>query len=306
MLRKIYLHNSLNALAPEPIEFDARNCFEVVRFLKIAVPGFWRQFRELDRICFIRKTGEETSVIEREELAWQLGDTEEVHICPVVEGAGAETIGGYLLNMVISMAVSYAVSYILQSMQETPETEDLKPDQSSTIFNGGKTLDRQGGRVPLAYGRCMVNGVRVNINYEAVDAALGQSNSITIGAGETSVFNIFTNDKNLTSPVVVNFSIDGTTTAAGGTYTGFGSEVTVRVLANGQFTLSATLAGGGTSFTVEVYATDNGLSIPQKVYVTIYAPVSDPGSQGGEGGGGEGSGGESGGGESGGGEGIGL
>lgn len=279
MLRKIYLHQSLNKLAPEPIEVAVNDCYELVRYLKAFVPGFWRAFKQLDRVVFIRKSKGEYSAIEKEELTWRLGDAEEIHLTPAVEGAGLEvgTAAWYAVNIVVSLAVSYAVSYILQSMQETPETEDLKPDQSSTIFNGGKTLDRQGQRVPLVYGRCMANGVRVNISYEAVDASLGQSDYISLTFGESARVNVFANDKSLVAPTLVNITIDDVTTPAGTAVSAFYGYVTILANANGDITITSTkIAGVGARIVVDVYATDNGLSIPQKLYVDIHmVPYND-------------------------------
>lgn len=273
MLQKIYLHGPLQKVLPEPIEVAVTNCHELIRYLKALVPGFWREFRQLDKVAFIKKSGESAEAIELEQLNWMLGDAEEIHIVPVLGGAFAEVTAAmvyeFAVQVAVSMAASYAVSYILQSMQKTPETENLQPEQASTIFNGGKTLDRQGQRVPLVYGRCMVNGVRVNIGYEAVDASLGQSDYISLDPGNSGTLNVFANDKNLVSPVVVNFTINGQQTAAGGTYTAPFSAYTVQVLANGQVNITSGSNASALDVVVEIYATDNGLSIPQKLHIAF-------------------------------------
>lgn len=286
MIRLVYLHGPLGEkYGTDPLEFQADTVHQLISALKIFCQGFETELRKYSQICIVKKRGNEISGVPQEELGIGFGNWDELHINASVTAAGVETFAAWVASyagsyyslayvaayIVYSIAVSYALSYIVQSMQDTITTEKAKAENASTLFNGPENRIGQGARVQLNYGRFRVGSVTLNQNMTSVRQPLTANDNISLLTTDaSSSINVFSNDLFSIAPVVTNFVINGTTTAAGGTYSGI-AGVTVNITAAGVCTVTPT-SETANSFSITVNATDSGTAINQSIAVDVSIP----------------------------------
>lgn len=286
MLRKIYLHGGLaKTFGSEPIEFKATHPRDVLKALSLRHRGFMKELRRYPDVAIMTKRGDEVAFIPAEELSWTLGNWPEVHVGAGIQGAGtgAEAVYAYFIEAgyssyaafaiatVYTIAVSVVISSIMQSLADTPQTEEKANSVKSTLFNGPENRTNQGGRVQLGYGLFRVDSYTVNQDMYAVRMGLGAADTISVQEGNSASKNVFTNDYHLTSPMVTSFTINGTTTSAGGTWTN-GAGVDITGLSDGTFTVDSTGMtpdGAALEFTVDILSADGATAFNQKLTVSI-------------------------------------
>ncbi|MDP4299935.1 hypothetical protein [Leptothrix discophora] len=285
MTKTIYLHGPLaERYGHEPFTFKANNARDLFSGLKIICPGFLNELRRYSSLAIIKRDGDRVEGVRQDEYTLNFGQWQELHVIAGVTAAGGEAFAAWAVSAfgatgttatfvsfaaqaVYAIAVSYAVSAVIQSFQSTPTTEKAKATNESSLFDGPANNKQPGSRVQLNYGVFRVGSVTVNQKMTAIRQALAANDTVSLLESTTKVINIFTNDLFTTAPTVTNFVINGTTTAAGATYTSGGRSYTL--LANGQLTIVA--GAGAATTTITVNATDSGNPINQTVTVTITA-----------------------------------
>lgn len=292
MIRQIFLHGPLaQEFGSEPISFNFSTPREAIDVLEMAHPGFKRYLHEFSELAFIKKDGDKIQGIEPEELQMTVGRWPELHLFVSAEGAGTGVVEAYLISagwsafaawagsVVVSIAVNYALSYVISSFAETTSpTNETKAQNTSTLFSGVENMSGQGGRVPLLFGTFRGSTYTLNQAMRDTRVTVGATDSLNVYGPMTSsasgavtstgigTVNVFDNDYSKTAPTLVNFTVNGVTTAAGGMYSTAGYSV--NATAAGVVTVTA-IQNTYQAFTVVINATDAGTSFAQNLNVQI-------------------------------------
>lgn len=180
MIRTIYLHGSLKNEFGESFRFDAADVAEVGKAFKALVPGF-EEHVSGKYLRIHRGPVDKGFDIDECQLVLGLGNTKEVHIFPVPVAAGSDNnflmgaakivagiafvgVGFFALGGLATMAGKLAigigasmalsgVSTMLSPTVAPAETLEDTENQQSHLFNGAGNTTRQGGPVPLVYGK---------------------------------------------------------------------------------------------------------------------------------------------------------
>ena len=274
MIRDIYLAGPLaDRFGAGPYRLKADNIRELISGLTMHHPSFRRELLRHHDLAILKKKGSKVAYVDSAELDFQFGDWPELHLAAGEFGSaeGAAAVAAYFAQagtaayyaiyavsyVAITAAVSYGVSVIAQSLADTIDTSDAKrAENKSFLFNGPDNRETQGGRVQLLYGRFRCGSYTLSQSLEARRQAVGISDSLTTEEGTPISVNIFRNDYALVSPTVVSFTVNGTTTSAGGTLTT--PTYTLTIASNGDLTFSPAIGSGGTYFTVDVSSTSEG------------------------------------------------
>lgn len=199
MLRKIVLHGKLRESFGESFMLDVVSPAEAIRALCYMVEGFRAQLRE-GYYKIIRGPIEKDVFLSEKALHMKLGKAQELHIVPVIAGAGspwfsiilgvilvaaaflapyalpaigigtaatfaAGTIGGSITGLVASVGAGLALSGASALLAPSPKMSnaDASIDQRQSFLFGGQTnVGKQGGPVPLVYGRMRVGSVIIS------------------------------------------------------------------------------------------------------------------------------------------------
>ncbi|MEA3250128.1 MAG: tail assembly protein [Pseudomonadota bacterium] len=196
-MKEIHLHGSLGAHFGGRFSLDVRDPAEAVRALGIQLPGF-REAIEADNWHVIRGPLEDGDSLDEGGLTVSLGNQNEIHILPAIEGAGdgaGKVIGGIALvgaamfipggaalagialqPAVAGLGISMALGGVSQMLAPTPQSgyeEREPPDQRpSFLFDGPVNTSTQGLPVPVVYGRIKTGSVVVSagMTAEEIDA----------------------------------------------------------------------------------------------------------------------------------------
>lgn len=197
-MRKIVLQGKLKGLYQDDINFDVSSVAEAIRALCIQVDGFKEELEVGHYRVYIGDPMPE-NLIGESILNFNMGDTRDIHIQPVLEGAkggGGKLIAGIALvglsfaipgavgafgpqvpglfgaNIVTSSAVArLGFSMVLQGVSAllTPQISSPEPQQferaeakPSFLYNGPTNTTEQGGPVPLVYGQMRVGSIVVS------------------------------------------------------------------------------------------------------------------------------------------------
>jgi predicted phage tail protein len=285
----VYLHGPLaKSFGPGPWKFKANNLRELFAGLTMLHPTFRRELIKHQDLCVMKVKGEKVAFLTENELAFNFGDYEELHVGVgkvgnVAEGAAATaayffaqgTTAYYIAYAVayvaITAAISYAISTVITSLADVPASDEAaKKQQTSSLFNGPENRDAQGGRVQLIYGRFLAGSYTLSQNIEARRQAIGIDNSLAVETGSSAGMNVFSNDFGLVNPAVADFVIDGVTRAPG-TYalTGY----TITVASNGDLTFAPT--SDNLTITVLLNCTSTANNFDQTTVLTsvpVYVP----------------------------------
>ncbi|MBG6164963.1 putative phage tail protein [Labrenzia sp. EL_195] len=180
MIRTIYLHGKLKNEFGESFRFDAKDVAEVGKAFNALVPGF-RDYVTDKNLRVHRGPLDSGFDIDENQLELGLGKTKEIHIFPAPVAAGGDNnflmgaakivagiafvgIGFFALGGLATMAGKLAigigasmtlsgVSTMLSPTVAPAETLEDTENQQSHLFNGAGNTTRQGGPVPLVYGK---------------------------------------------------------------------------------------------------------------------------------------------------------
>ena len=187
MLRTIYLHGVL-ARFGESFRLDVRDAAEACRALGHQLPGF-RKTVEDGHWHVFRGPLDAQNDLSTDDLAVGLGQSDEIHIMPVAEGAGEvfQVIAGAALFTAGLLTANPALMYaggalalggVAQMLTSPPAVDNYsereRPDERpSFLFDGPTNTSTQGLPVPLIYGRMRTGSVVVSADLSADDIGLG-------------------------------------------------------------------------------------------------------------------------------------
>jgi len=175
---KIHLYGDLADNFGTLHEYDVSTPKEALRAMTMSHKS-WRSYVS-DKQCKIH-----TGKLELGEEELTLTGCEEIHVIPIIEGAGGDTgrnlgkivggvaligltggiagiFGGGLISTIVSSTLTSAAysmvyagaSALLTNPQESPivDTLETAENKPSYIFNGATNSVEQGGAIPLVYG----------------------------------------------------------------------------------------------------------------------------------------------------------
>lgn len=281
--RQVYLHGPLaTTYGAAPFTFRAETVSELLSGLSVLCPGFKRELLRYSQVSIVKVRDGQLLGVRREEYGLRFGQAQELHLWADVDVAGAESFalyfGSYMsaayvaAYVVYTVALMYVMGQIVQGLADTITTEDAKPSNASSLFNGPENKVRQGARVQLNYGRFRVGSVTLNQQMTSVRQAITKGDVLDMIVSTTGTLNVFANDVFLVTPAVTSFVVNGVTTTAGGTNSSL-AGTSVTVTAAGLVTVVDTL-GSVRSFDITVNATDSGVSPTQDISGTVTVNIS--------------------------------
>lgn len=167
MLRTVTLHGSLKKFSKTPIQVDANTTQMVMNGLVCQLGQAFKQAIKAGTFHVFKEKKAKGNDMSQEDVPMTLGDTEHLHIYPVVRASGGffKAIVGIALIAAgvffgIPILTSLGVSLVLGGIAEmlAPKPKTNKPQEQagqnpSFIFNGTVNVTEQGGPPPVLYGR---------------------------------------------------------------------------------------------------------------------------------------------------------
>lgn len=164
-MKKIILHGTLKRFG-ETFEMDVKNAAEAIRAIGVQVPGFMAAIRAGNWHIFrgeVRKGND----IPETEVDMGIGRAGEIHIMPVVAGAGStfNIIAGVVLvalapftgGATLAPGIALLGAGVVQMLTPVPSTDKYEEknvqERSSFLFDGPVNTSTQGLPVPVIYGR---------------------------------------------------------------------------------------------------------------------------------------------------------
>lgn len=198
-MKTLYLYGSLRNTFGESFKMDVATPAEAIRGMCIQLPGFeaaikagnWRMVRgELDG----------SDEVDEEGLQLTLGNQNEMHLIPVLEGANSG-VGMIIVGIVMIVAAFFtggasiaawgamstmlggaglgmAIGGIISATTKIPgatssSTGNEKPeDKASFLFDGPTNQSTQGVAVPRGYGRLLCGSIVVSAGLYAEPMAV--------------------------------------------------------------------------------------------------------------------------------------
>lgn len=191
MMRTIVLHGALADQFGGPFNLDVASPAEAVRALILQIKGLRQRLRQ-GHYRVIRKRNARQTDLGEHELSMRLGNAKELHIVPVIAGAGGtgRAIGKIVVGVALvaaavfvpvlgataflgttlagvagSVGLSLALSGVSTLLTKAPQTQsgNAAVDQrASFLFGGQLNVTTQGGPVPCVYGRFRVGSVLIS------------------------------------------------------------------------------------------------------------------------------------------------
>ena len=165
-LRDIYLYGRLGRLYGKKHRLAVETPAEALRALSARHKGFWEEFKASGGYRFVRgkkKTGD--ALEEAPHLNLRFGKQRELHVIPVPQVAGIET----LVYIAVAAVVAVVAAVAFMPTIEPPKAEERKDDANSFIFDGVTNSTEQGGPVPLVFGEFLVGTTVVSAGIETTD-----------------------------------------------------------------------------------------------------------------------------------------
>lgn len=182
-MKTIYLHGFLKDQFGESFRMDVQTPREAVMALSAQLPGFEKTIRA-GRWHILRGALANEDDVSEDSVDVALGNQDEVHIMPAIEGAGSNMgvftiivglvlfVAGFFTGgstwgpMMMMMGAGMAVGGIVQMTMKVPGADttagESKDNKASYLFNGGTNQSTQGVAVPRGYGRVMVGSIVVS------------------------------------------------------------------------------------------------------------------------------------------------
>lgn len=202
MMREIVLHGALGREFGGSFSFDVASPQEALRALVLQLKGFRERLRQ-GHYRIVRGELRKKNALDLEQCKLNLGAARQLHIVPVVAGAGrgsaiGKILGGIALvalavflpatsiaigslsigvNTVIGgIGVSLALGGIASMLAPAPKlaggsAQGPAERKDSFLFGGQVNIATQGGPVPLVYGRFEVGSVVVSAGLETQQIA---------------------------------------------------------------------------------------------------------------------------------------
>ncbi|SES12729.1 Phage-related protein, tail component [Vreelandella subterranea] len=179
-MKTVHLHGHLGARFGERFSFDVQTPAEAARAL-CQLPGF-RAAIEAGDWHVIRGPLEDGDDLDEEGLTLGLGKTQEIHIMPVVQGAGdvfnvvagvalfaagAFTGNAYLMAAGAGMAIGGVVQMTTSPPGVDYNSRQRPDERPSFLFDGPTNTSTQGAPVPIIYGRIRTGSIVISAGLAA-------------------------------------------------------------------------------------------------------------------------------------------
>lgn len=174
MLRMIHLHGGLKTFSNKPLKVDANTMVEVTRGLIHQLGSKFKfALREGQYHIFRGKRKNKVDIGE-DEVEFELGKTEEIHIYPVVnaKSAAARIVAGVALIAIgffipatstlmtklgsglIAAGIGMALGGVASMLAPKPSVSSVSQagSQASFMFNGTVNVTEQGTAIPIVFG----------------------------------------------------------------------------------------------------------------------------------------------------------
>lgn len=184
-LRTVRLFGSLGKRFGEIHQFAVKTPAEAVRALCVNFPEFEQELRASGLKNVAYRVTVDNREIDETELKYPL--SREIHLTPVVRGAGSSTakliigavlivaglavtyfsggslagLGGFMINTGIGFMIG-GVCQMLSPIPTAPEPPEEADNKPSYTFNGPVNTIAQGQPVPIGYGRLIVGGAVIS------------------------------------------------------------------------------------------------------------------------------------------------
>lgn len=185
-MKTVHLHGALAAFGSQ-FHLDIRDPAEAVRALSLQLPGF-RDAVAAGNWHVIVGPLETGTAVGESDLTVSVGDRDEIHLVPAIEGAGGglgQILVGIVLVAVAVFAPGFGVAIssgvasgmigagaglviggIVQMTTKVPTSDYGTREQSdqrpSFLFDGATNTSTQGLPVPVIYGRVKVGSVVIS------------------------------------------------------------------------------------------------------------------------------------------------
>lgn len=187
----IAFHGDLKRFESEPFRLDVASFPELVSGLITQIDGFREKLRKGYYRLKIGKKHYNTDELKSNPNI-QLNDDTEIHLTPVIVGAGKaasalQIVVGIIIIAVAwwnpgnwaagmqlmfgAMGASMALSGAVGLLTKTPQPQAIQEGEKekSTSFSNLKNLTPQGRPIPLLYGRMMVSMILISQGIESFD-----------------------------------------------------------------------------------------------------------------------------------------
>lgn len=197
-MKTLNLYGSLQEKYPGEFKMEVSTPAEAIRAMCIQLPGFEEEIKA-GNWRLVRGPLEGSDEIDEEGMHLTLGNQNEMHLIPVIEGANSG-VGMIIVGIVMIVAafftggasiaawgamsvalaaagVGMAVGGIIAATTKMPGVTESanankEGDKTSFLFDGPTNQSKQGGAVPRGYGRLLVGSIVVSAGLYAEPMAV--------------------------------------------------------------------------------------------------------------------------------------
>lgn len=198
-MKTLHLHGSIKDKYPGLFKMDVATPGEAIRAMCIQLPGFEEEIKA-GNWRLVRGPLEVNDEVSEEGLQMTLGNQNEMHLIPVVEGAnggvgmiivgivmivaafftGGASIAawGAMSTMLAGAGLGMVVGGIISSTTKIPGAtssssgNEKEADKASFLFDGPTNQSTQGVAVPRGYGRMLIGSIVVSAGLYAESIAV--------------------------------------------------------------------------------------------------------------------------------------
>lgn len=197
-MKTLNLYGSMQDKYPGVFKMEVATPAEAIRAMCIQIPGFEDDIKA-GNWRLVRGDLAANDEINEEGMQMTLGNQNELHLIPVIEGANSG-VGMIIVGIVMIVAafftggasiaawgtmsvalaaagVGMAVGGIIAATTKMPGVAEStnsskESDQASFLFDGPTNQSKQGGAVPRGYGRLLVGSIVVSAGLYAEPMAV--------------------------------------------------------------------------------------------------------------------------------------
>jgi len=198
-MKTLMLYGSLKEKFPGEFKMDVATPGEAIRAMCIQLPGFEAEIKA-GNWRVVRGSLEGNDEVSEEGLQMTLGNQNELHLIPVIEGAnsgagmiivgivmivaafftGGTSIAawGAMSTMLAGAGLGMVVGGIIASTTKIPGAgasasgNEREADKASFLFDGPTNQSTQGVAVPRGYGRMMIGSIVISAGLYAEPMAV--------------------------------------------------------------------------------------------------------------------------------------
>lgn len=197
-MKTLNLYGTMLDKYPGVFKMDVATPAEAIRAMCIQIPGFEDDIKA-GNWRMVRGSLEDDDQVDEDGLQLTLGNQNELHLIPVIEGAnsgagmiivgivmivaafftgGASIAAWGTMSMMLGAAgLGMAVGGIITATTKMPgvaesTNRNKESDQASFLFDGPTNQSKQGGAVPRGYGRLLVGSIVVSAGLYAEPMAV--------------------------------------------------------------------------------------------------------------------------------------